>query len=102
MPVPMAGSINSAVVKKMVLRPPAIRMKKVLGILRVAPVSPAMADRVKSALTPLLAQAEEWKFAIEEIPGSIMDSYAQEFKKRIEAKTNKSAIELNADLHKHN
>lgn len=40
------------------------------------------------ALTPLLAQAEEWKFAIEEIPGSIMDSYAQEFKQRIEAKTN--------------
>lgn len=33
------------------------------------------------------ALAEEWKFAIEEIPGSIMDSYAQEFKKRIESKT---------------
>lgn len=32
--------------------------------------------------------AEQWKFAIEEIPGSIMDSYAQEFKKRIETKTN--------------
>ena len=32
--------------------------------------------------------AEEWKFSIEEIPGSIMDNYAQEFKKRIEAKTN--------------
>lgn len=34
------------------------------------------------------ALAEEWKFAIEEIPGSIMDAYAQEFKKRIEAGTN--------------
>ena len=33
------------------------------------------------------AFAEDWKFAIEEIPGSIMDSYAQEFKKRIEAAT---------------
>lgn len=32
--------------------------------------------------------AEEWKFAIEEIPGSIMDSYAKEFKKKIETKTN--------------
>lgn len=38
-------------------------------------------------LTPALAQAEEWKFALEEIPGSIMDAYAQEFKKRIEAQT---------------
>jgi tripartite ATP-independent transporter DctP family solute receptor len=34
------------------------------------------------------AVAEEWKFAIEEIPGSIMDAYAQEFKRKIEAKTN--------------
>ena len=34
------------------------------------------------------ASAEEWKFAIEEIPGSIMDSYAQEFKQRIETATN--------------
>jgi len=34
------------------------------------------------------AVAEEWKFAIEEIPGSIMDAYAQEFKKQIESKTN--------------
>ncbi|MEH6628971.1 MAG: TRAP transporter substrate-binding protein DctP [Motiliproteus sp.] len=39
------------------------------------------------ALTPITVMAEEWKFAIEEIPGSIMDSYAQEFKARIEAKT---------------
>ena len=40
------------------------------------------------AMLPVLAQAEEWKFAIEEIPGSIMDAYAQEFKRKIEAKTN--------------
>ncbi|HMQ92650.1 MAG TPA: TRAP transporter substrate-binding protein DctP [Amaricoccus sp.] len=33
------------------------------------------------------AGAEEWKFAIEEIPGSIMDTYAQEFKKRVEEAT---------------
>ncbi|WP_020680180.1 TRAP transporter substrate-binding protein DctP [Marinobacterium rhizophilum] len=39
------------------------------------------------ALASTQVLAEEWKFAIEEIPGSIMDSYAQEFKKRIEAKT---------------
>ncbi|WP_170379400.1 TRAP transporter substrate-binding protein [Ruegeria atlantica] len=38
-------------------------------------------------LTPLAALAEDWKFAIEEIPGSIMDAYAQEFKSRIEAAT---------------
>jgi tripartite ATP-independent transporter DctP family solute receptor len=38
-------------------------------------------------LAPLSAWAENWKFAIEEIPGSIMDAYAQEFKSRIEAAT---------------
>ena len=48
-PAPMAGNINNAVVKNIVLRPPAIRMKKVLGILRVAPLRPAMAVRVKSS-----------------------------------------------------
>ncbi|MCV0429454.1 MAG: TRAP transporter substrate-binding protein DctP, partial [Roseibium sp.] len=39
-------------------------------------------------MVPFGAQAENWKFAIEEIPGSIMDAYAQEFKKRIETATN--------------
>lgn len=39
------------------------------------------------SLAPIGALAEDWKFAIEEIPGSIMDAYAQEFKKRIEAAT---------------
>jgi TRAP-type C4-dicarboxylate transport system substrate-binding protein len=33
------------------------------------------------------AAAEEWKFAIEEIEGSVQDAYAQEFKKLIEEKT---------------
>lgn len=32
--------------------------------------------------------AETWKYAIEEVPGSIMDSYAQEFKNRIEKASN--------------
>ena len=31
--------------------------------------------------------AETWKYAIEEVPGSIMDAYAQEFKRRIEKAT---------------
>ena len=38
-------------------------------------------------LAPISTFAEDWKFAIEEIPGSIMDAYAQEFKSRIEAAT---------------
>ena len=38
-------------------------------------------------LAPVGAVSEDWKFAIEEIPGSIMDAYAQEFKTRIEAAT---------------
>ena len=39
------------------------------------------------SLAPAAVFAEDWKFAIEEIPGSIMDAYAQEFKKRIETAT---------------
>lgn len=39
------------------------------------------------SVAPISALAEDWKFAIEEIPGSIMDAYAQEFKSRIEAAT---------------
>ncbi len=39
-------------------------------------------------LAPIGVLAEDWKFAIEEIPGSIMDAYAQEFKSRIETATN--------------
>jgi tripartite ATP-independent transporter DctP family solute receptor len=33
------------------------------------------------------ADAKEWKFAIEEISGSVQDRYAQEFKRRIEEKS---------------
>ncbi|WP_166418351.1 TRAP transporter substrate-binding protein [Cochlodiniinecator piscidefendens] len=40
------------------------------------------------SFAPVAAFAEDWKFAIEEIPGSIMDAYAQEFKSRIETATN--------------
>ena len=43
-PVPAAGIMSNAVVKKIVFRPPAIRIRKLLGILRVAPVSPAIAE----------------------------------------------------------
>jgi hypothetical protein len=44
-PVPKAGIISRAVVRKMVLRPPAMRMKKEDGMRRVAPDRPAMAVR---------------------------------------------------------
>jgi len=47
-PAPTAGIISSAVVKKIVFRPPAIRMKNVEGMRSVAPVRPAIAARVKS------------------------------------------------------
>jgi TRAP-type transport system periplasmic protein len=43
-----------------------------------------------AAMTVALGQsvmAEEWKFAIEEIDGSVQDAYAQEFKRLIEEKT---------------
>ncbi|MFP2769016.1 TRAP transporter substrate-binding protein DctP [Oceanisphaera sp. KMM 10153] len=40
------------------------------------------------------AQAETWKYAIEVSQGDIQDMYAQEFKKRIEAKTD-GEIEVN-------
>src|SRR3990172_11645595 len=46
MPVPMAGMINSAEVRKMVLRPPHRRMKNEAGMRSVAPISPEIALRV--------------------------------------------------------
>ena len=49
MPVPAAGIINRAVVRTIVLRPPARRMKKLLGMRNVAPVNPAMAVMVNSS-----------------------------------------------------
>lgn len=36
---------------------------------------------------PAPAQAEEWKFALEEIEGSVQDMYAQEFKRLVEERT---------------
>lgn len=68
-------------------------MKFTLSHLRTTAVASALAlasigaiIAVASALVRAPA-AEDWKFAIEEIPGSIMDAYAQEFKSRIEAAT---------------
>ena len=48
-PVPAAGMTSRSVVRKIVFRPPAMRMKKVLGMRRVAPARPATADRVNSS-----------------------------------------------------
>lgn len=42
---------------------------------------------IVALVMPMSASAETWKFAIEEIPGSIMDAYAKEFKRIIEDKT---------------
>lgn len=39
-------------------------------------------------LSTAVLHAEEWKFALEVVEGDVQDIYAQEFKKRIEAKTN--------------
>ncbi len=53
-----------------------------------------MLRNIKSSLlgaclvsSSLMVQAETWKFALEEVKGDIQDIYAQEFKKRIAAKT---------------
>ena len=43
--------INSDVVKKIVLRPPAMRMKKLFGIRNVAPVKPAIRE-IQPATNP--------------------------------------------------
>lgn len=52
------------------------------------PLASACAAAVFTLLPLSISHAaEEWKFAIEEIPGSIMDAYAQEFKTRIESAT---------------
>lgn len=42
---------------------------------------------VAGAVTTSVAQAETWRFALEEIDGSIQDSYAEEFKRRIEERS---------------
>ena len=48
-PVPIAGASSIAVVRKMVLRPPASRIRKDAGMRMVAPARPAIAVRVKSS-----------------------------------------------------
>ena len=50
-------------------------------------ISGLVAGAVLAVAIGHTANAEEWKFAIEEIQGSVQDAYAQEFKKRIEEKT---------------
>ena len=50
-PVPAAGIINSAVVRKMVLRPPAMRIMNDAGMRSVAPARPASAVSENSWLT---------------------------------------------------
>lgn len=45
-------------------------------------------------LVASVLHAEEWKFALEVVEGDVQDIYAQEFKKRIEAKT-KGKVNIN-------
>ena len=49
MPVPIAGASSIAVVRKIVLRPPARRIKNEAGIRIVAPASPAIAVSVNNS-----------------------------------------------------
>ncbi len=46
-----------------------------------------VAAAVGAVMMSQAAVAEEWKFAIEEITGSVQDRYAQEFKRLVEEKT---------------
>jgi len=48
----------------------------------------AAAAALGLAVASQAAQAETWKFALEEVDGSVQDAYAEEFKKRIEERTN--------------
>jgi len=45
----MAGASSMEVVRKMVLRPPASRIRKDAGMRMVAPARPAIAVKVKSS-----------------------------------------------------
>ena len=49
MPVPSAGASSMAVVRKMVLRPPARRIRNDAGMRIVAPAMPAMAVSVNNS-----------------------------------------------------
>jgi tripartite ATP-independent transporter DctP family solute receptor len=50
-------------------------------------ISGLLAGAVMATVMSQAAMAEEWKFAIEEIEGSVQDAYAKEFKRLIEEKT---------------
>jgi TRAP-type C4-dicarboxylate transport system substrate-binding protein len=50
-------------------------------------ISGLVAGAVLASAMSHAANAEEWKFAIEEIQGSVQDACAQEFKRLIEEKT---------------
>jgi TRAP-type C4-dicarboxylate transport system substrate-binding protein len=50
-------------------------------------IATALAVGVLGLAWSQAAAAEEWKFAIEEIEGSVQDAYAQKFKELIEEKT---------------
>ena len=50
-------------------------------------IATALAVGVLGIAWSQAASAEEWKFAIEEIEGSVQDAYAQKFKELIEEKT---------------
>jgi tripartite ATP-independent transporter DctP family solute receptor len=50
-------------------------------------ISWLLAGAVMATAVAQAASAEEWKFAIEEIEGSVQDAYAQKFKELIEEKT---------------
>jgi tripartite ATP-independent transporter DctP family solute receptor len=50
-------------------------------------ISGLVAGAVMATVMSQAAMAEEWKFAIEEIEGSVQDAYAKEFKRLIEEKT---------------
>ena len=50
-------------------------------------ISSLLAGAVLATAMSQAAMAEDWKFALEEIDGSVQDAYAQEFKRLIEEKT---------------
>ena len=47
-------------------------------------ISSLLAGAVLATAMSQAAMAEDWKFALEEIDGSVQDAYAQEFKRLIE------------------
>lgn len=49
---------------------------------------------VFGAISPALAATEQWKFAIEEVTGSVQDEFAQFFKKKVTEKIKDTDIEI--------